>query len=137
MCQLTTPAPSFEQVWNWRLNIDGGLTLFGQKRTAAIGYLGQSNRTYTADQLKYETVCRWNGGSYHEWDTKAAKWIRKATSLCDSQTGNIGWDMTDPQNNGKTEADLHKRDSGSYSKTPGAGAHWKYTGVCYADHVLR
>jgi hypothetical protein len=136
MCQLTSPAPTFDQVWNWKLNVDGGLTLFGQKRTAAISYLTQSSRTYTADQLKYETVCRWNGGSYHVWDSKAAAWARPSNILCDSKTGNIGWDMTDADNTGKTEADLHKRDSASYNHPPGAGAHWKYSGVCYADMVL-
>lgn len=136
MCQLTTPAPGFEQVWNWKLNIDGGLSLFDQKRAAATAYLSQENRAYTDDQLKYEAVCRWNGGSYHEWDSKAGKWVRKSNILCDTQTGNIGWDMTDPENAGKSEADLHKRDSGEYSKPPKSGAHWKYSGVCYADRIL-
>ncbi|HTS54981.1 MAG TPA: hypothetical protein VMH26_17045 [Burkholderiales bacterium] len=36
MCQLTTPAPALDRVWNWKLNVDGGLKLFEQKRTAAI-----------------------------------------------------------------------------------------------------
>jgi hypothetical protein len=53
------------------------------------------------------------------------------------QTGNIGWDMTRAANVGKTEVELHKRDSGSYSRPPGAGANWRHYGVCYADHVLR
>jgi hypothetical protein len=136
MCQLTTPAPTFDQVWNWKRNIDGGLKLFDQKRAAAIAYLSQGGRTYTGEQLKYEAVCRWNGGSYHEWDAKAGRWVRKSDILCDSKTGNIGWDMNDPENSGKAEAELHKRDSGSYAKPPGAGAHWKYSGVCYADRVL-
>ncbi len=136
MCQLTTPAPTFEQVWNWKMNIDGGLKLFEQKRTSAIAYLSQNNHSYTNEQVKYEAVCRWNGGSYHEWDAKAGKWIRKSNILCDSKTGNIGWDMNDAQNTGKTEAELRSRDSGSYSKPPGAGAHWNYIGVCYADRIL-
>ena len=136
MCQLTTPTPSFEQVWNWNLNIDGGLKLFEQKRTAAIAYLSQSGRTYTDDQLQHEAICRWNGGSYHSWDAKAGGWVRPANILCDSKTGNIGWDMDNAENKGKTEADLHKRDSGNYSKPPAAGANWKYSGVCYADAIL-
>jgi len=103
MCQLTTPAPTFEQVWNWKSNIDGGLKLFEQKRTAAIAYLSQGSRTYTDDQVKYEAVCRWNGGSYHEWDATAGKWARQSNILCDSKTGNIGWDTNKPENKGKTE----------------------------------
>jgi len=136
MCQLTTPTPSFSQVWNWKQNIDGGLALFASKRSDAVTYLSQSGRTYTTDQLSHEAVCRWNGGSYHVWDDKAKAWARNSNILCDSKTGNIGWDMTDAENKGKTEADLHKRDSGSYSKPPQAGAHWKYSGVCYADAIL-
>lgn len=136
MCQLTTPTPTFEQAWNWRLNIDGGLVLFGQKRTSAIAYLMQSQRTYTADQLKYEAVCRWNGGAYHVWNTTAGAWQRPENILCDTATGNIGWDLTDSENKDKTEATLHARDSGSYSAPPAAGSHWKYMGVCYADRIL-
>jgi hypothetical protein len=136
MCQLTAPAPTFDQVWNWKLNIDGGLKLFEQKRSAAIAYLSQSSRTYTNDQLKYEAVCRWNGGSYHEWDAKAGKWVRQSNILCDSKTGNIGWDMNNASNKGKTEEELHKRDSGDFSAPPEAGANWKYSGVCYADRIL-
>jgi hypothetical protein len=136
MCQLTNPAPTFEQAWNWKQNVDGGLRLFGQKRASAVSYLGQGGRVYTQEQLKYETVCRWNGGQYHRWDPGASSWVRTPDILCDSQTGNIGWDVTDPENAGKTEALLHARDKASYSTAPGAGAHWKYLGVCYADRVL-
>src|SRR3984885_4625898 len=34
MCQLTAPVPSFTQIWNWKLNVDGGLALFAGKRMA-------------------------------------------------------------------------------------------------------
>jgi hypothetical protein len=136
MCQLTTPAPTFDQVWNWKLNVDGGLKLFEQKRSIAIAYLSQDNRAYTNDQLKYEAVCRWNGGSYHKWDAKAGQWVRPSNILCDSKTGNIGWDMDKSENKGKTEEELHKRDSGSFSAPPAPGANWKYSGVCYADRIL-
>jgi hypothetical protein len=136
LCQLTKPAPTFDQVWNWKSNIECGLSLFATKVTAATNYLSQSGRTFTPDQLKYESVCRWNGGSYHEWDNSRALWVRHPNILCDSATGNIGWDMTDPQNTGQTEAQLHQRDRASYGAAPAPGAHWKYSGVCYADKVL-
>jgi hypothetical protein len=136
MAQLTSPVPSYEQVWNWKKNVDGGLTLFGQKRTAAIAYLSQSGRAYTAVQAKYESVCRWNGGRYHVWNTTTNAWVRDPNILCDSGTGNIGWDMADSENTGKTEAQLHARDKDAYSHPPQSGAHWKYFGVCYADAVL-
>jgi hypothetical protein len=136
MCQLTNPAPTFEQVWNWKRNVDAGLALFAKKRKTARSYLAQNSRPYTQEQLKYETVCRWNGGRYHRWDADGEQWVRTPHILCDSRTGNIGWDMTDPANAGKTEAALHARDGASYSNPPGPGAHWKYFGVCYADRVL-
>ncbi len=136
MAQLTNPAPTYEQVWNWKLNIDAGLLLFGQKRAAAVKYLSQQGRTYTDVQLEYETVSRWNGGSYHTWDEKAKAWVRNPDILCDTKTGNIGWDMTDAANKGKTEQDLRARDSTSYSSPPASGDHWDYFGVCYADRVL-
>ncbi|MDB5917003.1 MAG: hypothetical protein JWR40_1237 [Massilia sp.] len=136
MCQLTKPVPTFEQIWNWKLNIDGGLALFAQKRSLALAYLGQSGRTCSADQLMRETVCRWNGGSYHEWDTNSGAWVRAHVILCDHKTGNIGWDMSRPANQGRTEIELHVRDSGTYNKPPGPAANWRYSGVCYADHVL-
>jgi hypothetical protein len=123
MCQLTTPHPSFEQCWNWKLNVDAGLNLFAQKRGAALAY--QGGRSYTEDQLNHEAVSRWNGGAYHEWDANAGEWVRKANVHCDSQTGNIGWDMNDPNNTGRSEADLHQRDRGGYSAGPAASSHWK------------
>jgi hypothetical protein len=136
MCQLTEPAPTFEQVWNWKMNVDAGLMLFAQKRSAAKTYLSQGGRTFDDNQLTPESVCRWNGGHYHEWDAVAKKWVRPTNLLCDRKTGNIGWDLNDAQNKGKTEQELHKRDSTSYSKPPAPDAHWKFLGVCYADHVL-
>ncbi len=47
MCQLTNPAPTFDQVWNWKMNVEAALNLFEQKRANAIVYLSQNNRTYT------------------------------------------------------------------------------------------
>jgi hypothetical protein len=135
LCQLTNPTPTFSQSWNWRSNITAGLALLAQKRNAAIAYLGASGRSYTPDQLTYETICRWNGGAYHVWDTTNGAWVRDPNIVCDSRTGNIGWDLRDPANAGQTEAALRARDSGAYSHRP-RGAHWDYYGVCYADDVL-
>ncbi len=137
ICQLTTPAPTFDQVWNWKKNIDAGLVLFAQKRTAAVTYLSQSGRTYTDDQLQRETVCRWNGGSYHVWNATASAWERNGNMVCAPGTQNVGWDMTSADNTGKTVDDLKKRDSGDYLKRGRKdGDKWKYSGVCYADSLF-
>lgn len=134
ICQLTTPAPTFEQCWNWKRNIDAGLALFAQKVRAATTYLSQQGRTYTPDQLQREAVSRWNGGAYHTWDGKA--WVRNPDILCDTRTGNMGWDMTNPDNAGQTEAQLHKRDQADYRGGRTKGDPWIYSGVCYADALL-
>ena len=50
----------------------------------------------------------------------------------------IGWDMDEEKNKGQTVAKLHERDQGSYAnpkKDKKDENKWKYTGVCYADHV--
>lgn len=66
--EITNPIPTYEQVWNWKKNIDGGSDLYIQKRKNAQNYLGKDGRTYTEEQLQHETISRWNGGAYHEWN---------------------------------------------------------------------
>lgn len=134
LTQMTTPAPTFVQVWNWKENIKGGASLYRSKQLTAKTYLSKDNRTYTEEQLKLETWSRWNGGPYHVWDEKEKLWIRNPNILADSTTGNIGWDMTTDENKGKTESELHERDKDEYKKPP-AKRLWKYSGVCYADHL--
>lgn len=133
LAQLTKPRPSFEEIWSWKLNIDAGLRLFKEKRVEAEKYLG-SKGNYTPNQLKYETVCRWNGGKYHIWSD--GKWVRNPNILCDGKTGNIGWNMADPDNAGKSEMQLRLRDKGSYSRGRKNTDEWSYFGICYADAIL-
>lgn len=138
--QMTNPAPSYEQVWNWKANILGGSAIYKEKVAAAKKYLGQKDREYTDDQLKHEIFSRWNGGVYHQWDEVEKVWVRKRNLLCDSATGNIGWSMNKVKNEGKTEAELRERDKEKYkdgSKGQSADHPWQYSGVCYADHVLK
>ncbi len=132
LCQLTHPPATSAEAWDWRANLDAGLALFAAKRVLAVRHLGQGGREFTPDQVTREAVCLWNGGFYHVWN--GGEWVRPATILCDGRAGNIGWDMTDPANRGRSEADLHARDAASYAA--GHGANWHYYGVCYADHVL-
>jgi hypothetical protein len=56
--------------------------------------------------------------------------------LCDAKTGNIGWNMTKPDNCRKSEAALHLRDAAKYRHAPGTGDCWGYFGICYADRLL-
>jgi hypothetical protein len=136
MCQLTNPVPSYEQCWNWKLNVNCGVALFAEKRRSAMRYLSQNGRTFSDEQLRRESVSRWNGGAYHVWSAEQNKWIRNPAILCDTQTHNIGWDLTNPANRGKDEAALHKRDALKYRHKPGPADAWGYFGVCYADRIL-
>lgn len=136
MTQMTNPAPTYEQVWSWKENIKVGAKLYQQKQREAKAHLSQQKRTYTDEQLKLETWTRWNGGVYHVWDAEAKQWKRDPKWLCDSATGNIGWNMTKAENKDESEKTLHDRDSGEYAKPPKKSERsWDYSGVCYADHL--
>lgn len=133
--QLTNPAPTYQQVWSWKRNIDAGLALFATKRNAAIRYLGQLGRSFNAAQLQIETVSRWNGGSYHRWVGNA--WVRNPNIVCASGTGNIGWDMSHATNAGQTVQQLMARDQGRFNRPPRRGIdHYDYFRVCYADGIM-
>ncbi len=138
LTQMTNPAPSYEEIWNWEANVKGGSALYQQKQKAAKTFLGKNKRAYTSEQLKLETWSRWNGGSYHVWDDQAELWKRNENMLCDSNTGNIGWDVTASENRDKSESELRTRDKDTYAnpkRDKTASNKWKYTGVCYADHL--
>ncbi|MDH4653352.1 hypothetical protein [Pseudomonas sp. BN606] len=137
--QMTNPAPTYEQAWNWKENITAGSSLYREKVRLAEKYLGQSGRTYSDEQLQHEAFSRWNGGSYHEWDASSKSWMRRKNLLCDSQTGNIGWLTNKEENKDKTESELRERDKDTYklgAKGQSSDHSWIYSGVCYADHVL-
>ena len=74
LTQMTHPAPTFEQAWNWRENVRAGVALYQQKQALAKAHLSQQGRTYTVEQLRLETWTRWNGGSYYVWDTTGKAW---------------------------------------------------------------
>ena len=115
MAQLTSPVPSYEQVWNWKKNVDGA-DPFRPECTPRRSLISRKAAVPTRlFKLSNESVCRWNGGSYHVWNTTTNAWVRDPDILCDSGTGNIGWDMTDSENTSKTEAQLHARDRDAYS----------------------
>ncbi|CAB3768741.1 hypothetical protein GQ57_34540 [Burkholderia sp. MSh2] len=134
--QMTNPAPSYEQVWNWKENIKAGVALWQLKQKAAIASF--DGVPYTEEQLRRETFTRWNGGSYYKANTKTQT-LERRDIQCDTQTGNIGWDMKDPTNIGKTEAELHDRDKDEYKKMKGGQGkdhRWMYSGICYVDHIF-
>lgn len=70
---------------------------------------------------------------------KSTQAIERNDVMCDTQTGNIGWDMTNPDNAGKTETELRERDKDEYKKMKAGQSKdhpWKYSGICYVDHIF-
>lgn len=140
LTQLTDPKPKYNEAWDWKANIRTGVELYHAKRKEAENYLTggkKGKRSYTEEQLQLETWCRWNSGRYHEWDEENKQWIRNPKILDDNKTANIGWDVTRPENKGKTEAELHARDKDEYSKPPTKNSSWRYSGIVYADHIKK
>lgn len=137
MAQMTNPVPDYTTAWSWKENVKAGRDLFQTKREQAINHLRQHG-TYTDEMVEREAIALWNGGYYYKWDRTINAWVRKYNHLCDSSTGNIGWNMNNPSNAGQTEEQLHNRDQPTYaSGSAGQSAEhaWTYSGLCYADKV--
>ncbi|WP_042269918.1 hypothetical protein [Paraburkholderia heleia] len=136
LTQMTNPAPSYEQIWNWKENIKVGVKLFQEKQSEAKDAFG--HHPYTDDQLMRETFTRWNGGTYYQWNSET-KQLERKNVLCDPTQGNIGWNMDNPSNAGRTADQLHERDKGQYSQMKAGQSKehpWTYTGMCYVDHIF-
>lgn len=136
MTQVTNPPPDYNTVWNWKANVEAGRDLFQQKVDDARKHLSEYGN-FTEDMVQREAIALWNGGFYYRWDTQANSWVRQYNHLCDSTTGNIGWNMNRTQNAGQTEEQLHMRDAATYrTGRANQGEHaWTYSGLCYADTV--
>ncbi|MBK4716681.1 MULTISPECIES: hypothetical protein [Tenebrionibacter/Tenebrionicola group] len=137
MTQATNPPPDYNTVWNWKANVNAGRDLFQQKLNDARRYLSQHGN-FTEEMVERDAIAMWNGGHYYKWDSTKNSWVRKYNHLCDSTTGNIGWNMNRPENAGQTEQQLHVRDQPTYrlgGNGQSAEHPWVYSGLCYADTV--
>ncbi len=135
--QITNPHPNFEQIWNWKENIKIGSDLYKHYQKDAKKMLDK-HPPYTDEMLANETYGRWNGGGYYRWSAEQKQWIKNDNVLCDSETGNMGWNTSIEKNKDKTEKELHERDKSMYKKGKVGQTlehPWKYSGICYADHV--
>ena len=111
LCQLTIPAPTADQTWNWKVNLQGGWNLYLEKERIARGYAnlvrnGPTFRAlvaawnaqparkgkppiavtlpdYTADQLELDTIRGFNGyaGGLHEFRVRTDAQGRLVVSL--------------------------------------------------------
>jgi hypothetical protein len=125
--QATEPAPTFEQVWNWKEHVKYIVTVvIKEKRSAAKKYLDKYGG-YTKDDLDTETLVYYNGANYHYlvWDSTQKKWQENKDILCDSEQSNSGWDIKKAANKEKSLTQLRN----------GEGGNPVYTGRCYAEHI--
>lgn len=127
--QATNPAPTFEQIWNWKKHVEYIVTVvIKEKRDLAKKYLN-GHGGYTEDDLDMETLVYYNGANYHYliWDYRAKKWKENSNILCDPEQSNTGWDVSHEASRNKTIDQLRK----------GEGGKPKYTGRCYAEHIRK
>lgn len=127
--QLTNPAPTYEQIWNWKKHVKTIMdTIKSNHRKRAKNYLDQHNN-YTDDMLDLETLASYNGLArgqhYHNWNTKLNKWVVNTNVTCDPEQSNKGWLMTEEENEGKSIEELRKNKKSKPF----------YTGRCYAEHI--
>lgn len=139
LTQITNPAPTYVQVWDWKENLKVGSQLYAKKQKEAKAmFATHPTPSATDDMVINETYGRWNGGGYYEWSTAQKKWVRKSDIVCDPATGNIGWSPKIEANKDKTVEELHDRDADVYKDgTAGQSDEhpWQYSGICYAEHV--
>lgn len=127
--QLTNPAPTYEQIWNWKSHVSEVVQKrIPLARKTAKNYLDK-HPGYTQEQCDLETLAAYNGipkkQRYHNWSEAEKKWVVNENVLCDPDQSNKGWIMTEDENKGKKLPDLKS------SKT----SKPIYTGRCYAEHI--
>lgn len=126
--QLTNPAPTYEQIWNWKEHINEILNKqIPWHRKRAKKYLDKYGQ-YTQDMLDLETLASYNGWSheqhYWNWNSTTKKWESNSDVVCDPSQSNKGWLKTSETKDNSLE------DFKSDSKTKPI-----YTGRCYAEHI--
>ncbi|MCK9905081.1 hypothetical protein MXD63_34340 [Frankia sp. Cpl3] len=81
--QLCNPAATCEQRWNWSANVTRGVALLQTKRAEATVYLNRhapggnypnDGHLTDAEVLQRETLQRYNGGRYWQWDSSGNVW---------------------------------------------------------------
>lgn len=127
--QLTNPAPTYEQIWNWKSHVSEVVQKrIPSARTTAKNYLDK-HPGYTQEQCDLETLAAYNGipkkQRYHNWNETDKKWVVNENVVCDPDQSNKGWIMTEDANKEKKLPDLK---SNKESKPI-------YTGRCYAEHI--
>jgi hypothetical protein len=69
--QINNAQPN--QIWDWRDNVAAAKALFSQKRQDATKYLS-AHPPVTPDMIERETLQRYNGGRYYQWNATTKHW---------------------------------------------------------------
>ena len=68
---------TFEQHWNWMSNLARGAAILAEKRGDAERYLNRHPEGVTEEMFENETIQRYNGGRYYDWDEETQTWLAK------------------------------------------------------------
>jgi hypothetical protein len=71
LCQLTYPAPTAAQIWNWKANVDAGLELYKQKERHARNYPA---RVRKGNQLRM-LVTEYSWAAQQDGNRPRAPWL--------------------------------------------------------------
>ena len=80
--QLTEPPATDDEIWDWRLNVVGGMRVYREKVQIAATEIAAIRQQYpaapalTPDEMQYQILQRYNSGSYWSWDDVTKKWVR-------------------------------------------------------------
>lgn len=124
--QITNPKPSYSEAWNWKDHIKTVMNKFiPDKRNKAKSYLSSKGiNSYTEDQYDVETLAFYNGaGRFHKWNEETKKWEENPDHICDPDSNKTWLKNEFPS--------LSSEELKKSNEKP------KYTGHCYAKHIIK
>jgi hypothetical protein len=65
---------TFEQQWNWKLNLARATDLLAEKHTQAVSYLNKHPKDVTPIMIENEMIQRYNFGPYYKWNPNTQTW---------------------------------------------------------------
>jgi len=81
LMQLTNPKPTYEQIWNWKENINDAILRIKGKLTIARAHLNKYRDAVKDEDvprfLRMDTYQLYNGGYYWKWNRYKKRWIKR------------------------------------------------------------
>jgi hypothetical protein len=153
VAQLTSPAPTQEEVWNWKTHLRKAVSTYLQPATESGKTLLSAHTPFKYKNLAKEVWCRYNSGQvYHKWKEDTKEWVCTQDALVCHTSSNVGWLTTASATIGKetvsnkdekgtplSVSDLYTRDKSEIDAYGGPKKNarlWGFYGWCYADYCL-